>query len=335
MELYEIILKPCSGFGTLLKGDTIFGHFCWQAVHEPSLLKNDLEKQIAEYAQTPFAIFSSAYPRTRDEKAPYFFKRPDIPLNHFMEKGSMDKKQTIKKKKELKKKNWLNVDTDLFVTLNSKKLLSDDELIQKIIIEESRTDIQKPFYSLARSHNSIHRLTGTTGTGVFAPFETEVSYYHPDTLLSVFVLINPDATGVEQIVKGLSHIGKWGFGKDAATGMGRFDIQEAIPLPLPNFSKADALYTLAPCVPEKDTFRKKYFTPFVRFGKHGDILAGSKNPFKNPVIMADEGAVFIPENKTHNRPYVGRAVTHVSKAMPATVVQGYSPVLPINMGGGK
>ncbi len=335
MELYDIILKPCSGFGTPLKGDTLFGHFCWQAFHESSLLKKGLEKHIAGYAKIPFAIFSSAYPRNSDEKAPYFFKRPDISLSYFMESESMDKMRRIQEKKKLKKKNWLNVKTDLFLNLSRDKLFSDDELIQKLTIKETRTDIQKSVSSLVRSHNSINRLNGTTGTGMFTPFETDVSYYHPDSLLSVLVLLNSDATGIEQIVKGLTQIGKWGFGKDAATGMGRFDVQGAVPLPLPDYSNADALYTLAPCVPEKNTFREKYFTPFVRFGKHGDMLARGKNPFKNPVIMADEGAVLIPENKTYDRPYVGLAVSHVSKAMPETIVQGYAPVLPINLGGEK
>jgi len=324
LELYEIIIKPCSGFGTSLKGDTIFGHFCWQAAHEPALLKGGLEKQIAEYPRTPFAIFSSAYPRLTHEETPYFFKRPDIPITLFMGDEPMTKKQKIQGAKQLKKKKWLHAGTDLSLNLNRNCLFSDEELGLKTATRK-----------VTKSHNSIHRLTGTTGTGMFAPFETDIFYYHPHALLSVFVLVNPDATGIDQIIKGLTSIGKWGFGRDAATGMGRFDVQETRPLPLPDFSKEDALYTLAPCVPEKGIFRQKYFTPFVRFGKHGDMLAGSKNPFKNPVIMADEGAVLIPESKAPDKPYVGRAVTHLSKAMPETVVQGYSPVLPVNMGGKK
>jgi CRISPR-associated protein Csm4 len=95
----------------------------------------------------------------------------------------------------------------------------------------------------------------------------------------------------------------------------------------------NACYTLAPCVPEKDTFVEMFFTPFTRFGRHGDVFAKSSNPFKNPVIMADESAIFIPKSReSFNKPYIGRAVIDISKAEPRTVMQGYSLYLPVNMG---
>ena len=48
--------------------------------------------------------------------------------------------------------------------------------------------------------------------------------------------------------------------------------------------------------------------------------------------MADEGAVFIPNDKgVFDKPYIGRAVTGVSKAEPSSVVQGYAPYLPLKL----
>jgi CRISPR-associated protein Csm4 len=175
-------------------------------------------------------------------------------------------------------------------------------------------------------------VTGTTGKGRFAPFETTISWFYPGVLLSLFILADPEFLDKEGLVKGMSRIGKFGFGRDASTGMGRFTILDTCPLPLPDLSAGDALYTLAPCLPEKDRFNQTWFTPFVRFGKHGDLLAGVRQPFKNPVIMADEGAVCIPAQNIET-PYIGCAVTNVSKAMPETVVQAYAPVLPIRLGG--
>jgi CRISPR-associated protein Csm4 len=74
-----------------------------------------------------------------------------------------------------------------------------------------------------------------------------------------------------------------------------------------------------------------YFAPFTRFGRHGDVLAKSSNPFKNPVIMADEGAIFMPADldRTMNKPYIGTAVTNISKAEPNAVTQGYSLYIPV------
>jgi len=80
VKLYEIIIKPESGFGTPLKGDTIFGHICWQVSYNPELLNGGLEKWIACYGERPFAVFSSAWPKIKKNDAMHYaFKRPDFP----------------------------------------------------------------------------------------------------------------------------------------------------------------------------------------------------------------------------------------------------------------
>jgi len=132
------------------------------------------------------------------------------------------------------------------------------------------------------------------------------------------------------VMKGLKRIGEFGFGRDASTGMGRFRVNGVKELAIPELDKATAYYTLAPCVPEKGSFSKLFFNPFIRFGRHGGDLARSGNPFKNPVVMADEGAVVFPaQGAKPTMPYIGRAVEGVSKSEDATVVQGYAPILPL------
>jgi CRISPR-associated protein Csm4 len=92
---------------------------------------------------------------------------------------------------------------------------------------------------------------------------------------------------------------------------------------------ANACFTLSPSVPEANLYHQQYFVPFTRFGRHGDRLARSKNPFKVPVVMADEGAVFVPcEQKVFSRPYLGRAIHDVSLVQFNAVAQGYSIYLP-------
>jgi len=184
---------------------------------------------------------------------------------------------------------------------------------------------------LSQSHNTINRLTQTTGDDNFAPYTKENIYYYPETKLVLFVLIDENITDIDQIRKGLENIGKFGFGRDASIGLGRFAVCESNEINVAVPKDANACYLLAPCVPEKDRFERMYFTPFIRFGKHEDRLANAGNPFKNPVVMADEGAVFISKNKgVFDKPY-GRAVTGVSKAEPSSVVQGYAPYLPLKL----
>jgi CRISPR-associated protein Csm4 len=186
--------------------------------------------------------------------------------------------------------------------------------------------------SLPQPHNTINRQTLTTGEDPFAPYTQEVHFYFPGTELAVFVLLDEAATDIDRVAVGLMRMGQTGFGRDASIGLGRFQVLHHRELTLSRLPEANALYTLAPCVPARDSFAEAFFVPFVRYGKHGDRLATSRNPFKAPVVMAAPGAVFVPQDsRAASRPYFGRAVTGVSRAEPKTVVQGYAPVLPLQL----
>jgi CRISPR-associated protein Csm4 len=340
VKLYAITLRPISGFGTPLKGDTLFGHFCWQAVYDTSLIEGGFQRQITLYQEKPFAVFSSAFPKLEKDKETIFvLKRPDLPFS-FMLPEKKEKSEDVRQRNDFKKKIWMLVDENLHLNIKTAKFFSDHELLEKaqsLLPDETKRQMKKlENFELVRmfsqSHNTINRITQTTGTGMFAPYTKENFYYFPKIKLVVFILIDESATDIDHITLGLKRIGNWGFGKDASIGLGRFELGETIEMPIPIFADSDACYTLSPCVPQKDTFKDAFFSPFVRFGKHGDKLANVGNPFKNPVIMADEGAVLIPNDKSlFNKPYVGQAVTQVSKAMPGTFVQGYAPYLPLKL----
>ena len=73
-------------------------------------------------------------------------------------------------------------------------------------------------------HNSINRLTGTTGESDFAPYSQDVFFYYPETKLALFALIDETATDIGKVANALENIGKSGFGRDASIGMGRFEV---------------------------------------------------------------------------------------------------------------
>jgi len=344
LKLYEITLRPVSGFGTTLKGDTIFGHFCWQVWHKPSLVEGGLEMLLSVYDHKPFVVFSSAFPKLNSPPGSYFLKRPDLPAAFFFHAdGEKTCKERIIAEKEHRKKKWMVTEGELSIDLQKASYLTDRESLVKFaesVTDETRRQMrrlgpQELINFFPQPHNTINRLTQTTGTGPFAPFSTENTYYYPETELVVFVLIDESASSLDSVLRALENIGKWGYGRDASTGMGRFELGPSIEHPLPDTTAANAAYTLAPSVPQEDCFTASFFTAFVRFGKHGDKLAKSENPFKNPVIMADEGAVFKPEDATtfFEKPYMGRAITGVSKVRSDTVVQGYAPYLPLRLEG--
>ena len=341
MKLYEIIVKPLSSFGTPLKGDTLFGHFCWQAAYGPSLLNGGLNKWISCYEEKPFVVFSSAWPKIEDNgKFFYVFKRPDMPISILFPTSKKNKKEAIEQLKENKKKKWMKIEESLSLDFNFVEYLTNKDIVEKAYKQATddtkrmmRGKRHQDFYlEFIQQHNTINRMTMTTGEGMFAPFTETNFFYYPEMELAVFILIDEDATDIEKVCTAMENIGKFGFGRDASTGCGRFELGEHDELTLPTVDSPDGCYVLGPVVPEKGLFSNHYFTPFVRFGKHGDVLAKSGNPFKNPVLMADEGAVFIPKNRSiFDKPYIGRAVTGVSKAEPGSIVQGYAPYLPLRL----
>ncbi len=341
MKLYEILLKPTAGLGTPIKGDTLFGHFCWQAAHDPNLLEGGLERWVTLYGQRPFAVFSTAFPCfLNNGQKKYALKKPDLPPDLWVRDLPEDKIEWLKKRKEFKKKKWILIDKVSELDLSSVTVSGEEELASlafeylsdetKRLLQKTR---QKHYLSMMNQpHNTINRLTQTTGPAPFAPYVREVSWFFPGALLAVFVMIDQGATDIERIRKGLSTIGQWGYGRDASIGMGKFEIMDCTELPLPESREANAVYTMGPSAPRQGVFRRMYFTPFVRFGKHGDRLASARNPFKNPVLMADEGAVFFPENQDFfQNPYLGQAVNDVSKTMKETITQGYSIYLPLKL----
>jgi CRISPR-associated protein Csm4 len=333
LKFYEITITPTSPFGTPLKGDTLFGHFCWQAAYDPDLLEGGLESQLQRYREKPFAVFSSAFPKIEGPRLRYLMPRPEaVVLDRGMETGETRRARLLGGK-ELKTKIWMVLENIDVIDPAAVQFLTGKEAAVRIAEDRAGADNAGDVVSaVAQPHNTINRITGTTGSGMFAPHATEIRYYLPGITLAVCVLLDEACTDIQRVCKGMERIGQWGFGRDASTGLGRFAVTGHKEHLLPRLDQANACYSLAPTVPQKDAFAHTFFTPFVRFGKHGDRLATGSVPFKRPVVMADEGAVFIPTDAdSFTTPWLGTGISGVSYAEVAAVAQGYSPWLPIKM----
>lgn len=340
MKWMEIILRPDSGFGTPLKGDTLFGHICWQAANDPNLLDGGLERWLDCYDDRPFAVVSSAYPRFGAVGTiRYALKRPDLsPKRLFPAGPGDDRKGMIQNRKDNQRRKWVLVGEDMNLDVLNLDLRTDDELAD--LIRQGGNGAEPPGLQatrglhavLDRPHNTINRQTGTTGEGAFAPFTETAVFYCPGTELAIFVLFEEKATDQDRLAGAVASIGRFGFGRDASTGSGRFTVLNAALRNPPKSKDADACLALAPVIPAAGTCRDVMFTPFTRYGRHGDVLARSENPFKNPVIMADEGAVLVPDGREpFLKPYIGRAVRGVSKSLLKAVVQGFAPYIPFRL----
>ena len=329
-SLHEVIIKPDSLFGTPLVGDTLFGHLCWQFALNADLLARPFADCVAEYPQSPFLVLSSAVPRIKvQNKEGYALPCPELALFADRNRNS-PLCEKLKTRKTRKKNKWFFVGTDLCPVFAADRLLDADGVSAGIraLDSKAQTGMGNTAFTVQteRSHNSINRLTGTTGENAFAPYSTEVFSFLPGTTLAVFVLTQAELCPPESLRTAFAKVGLCGYGRDASTGLGRFRVLDVLPRTVPDPAQANAWYTLAPCVPPQTPLaRKTWAKPLVRFGKHGGIP--EERPFKAPVVMADTGAVFLLDEPPENSVF-GCGLTGLSKARPETIVQGYAPVLP-------
>jgi len=317
MQRYTLSIQPETAFATPLKGDTLFGQACWLIRHcyGEEQLSNLLEGYTA---QKPFMVVSDATPKG-------YLQRPTVPLS-LLGFDVTDSKQ----RKQLKGKKWFP-ESVLSQPLNKwhNVALTANEMLDTmgIIGELMQQDSQ--------NHNSLNRKTGTTGSSEgFAPFQRYITWYHPEVALNIQVEIDEHRFSIEQLQEVFSLMGMQGYGKEASCGLGKFTLKNVSQQERLNLPQANAFLTLAPCTPQGLPWHDEdcYYQIFTRFGRHGDLAVHSNNPFKNPILMADSDAVLTPKTMDTQQGWCGQGMSGVSKAITATVQQGYAPIHLINRG---
>ncbi len=191
-------------------------------------------------------------------------------------------------------------------------------------------------------------MTGTTGTGEFAPFvqpqiwlgfQDKQDNANPISNLAleldIYMVLDESLLSFDDLKQSLQDIGDFGFGRDASIGLGKFTItQTTADWEVPAITDpANAWLTLAPCAPQGQAWNSEqcYYKPFTRFVRHGDIAANYKNPFKKPVLLVDTAAILTPKDFKHNAFFCGQGISGISEAIKETVHQGYAPVIGIHL----
>jgi len=306
MNTYRAILTLRSPLGTPLAGDTLFGQIC-HAVRETA---GDIElrRLLAGYTQgSPWLVVSDGFPQG-------FLPRPTRPPL------TQNKPE---ERKAAKGKRWIRLAaaaSPLPVLLAAAQ--NDEDVYGKERV---------PVVSRAQ-HNTINRLTGTTGSGVFAPYTMPQTHYAAGQKIDLWCVLDETRCDAVALKERLSTIGAAGFGRDASIGLGKFDVEGLDAASFPAPARAQAHWTLAPCAPQGMGFdgTRSYWRVLTRFGRHGGALALSAHPFKNPVLLAAAGAIFAPNGGFSQRLFIGQGLTGVS-AHTETVHQGYAPVVPLQL----
>lgn len=309
MQTYCITLEPVTAFGTPLSGDTLFGQLCWTLRHRygndrlNGLLEGYLEGQ-------PYAVLSDAFPAD-------YIPLPALPAAFWERDDTTDRKA-------LKAKRWFERDKLHVLLAQWQRHAKSDNKIASLQDDNrsgsfSATDI--------RAHNTIDRTTGTTGTGMFAPYTRAQIWYVPQCQLQCYAVLDENRLTIDELEENFAAIGSTGYGRDASAGLGKFRITDMQKHHWPDQSGTVCM-TLAPCAPQGMHWKvqESYYRIHTRFGRHGDIAAWGSNPFKRPLLMAQTGAVFTLEKENGN-PWIGQGIGGVSFMDPHTVHQGYAPVI--------
>lgn len=309
MRVLCYTLRPLTAFGTPLAGDTLFGQLCWTLRHQ--LGNSRLQALLEGYtAARPFAVISDAMPSGH-------VPLPLLPSQAWGGNGNADRKA-------LKKRRWLPVG-ELFRPLPEWQSVARTDSQLAAVIER------------AQPHNTINRQTGTTGTGPFAPYSMPQRWYGSDSRLDLHVVLDDSRLTEDELSAALAYIGCTGFGRDASIGLGKFELQvTARPVQWPVPASPNRYLTLGPSAPQGLGFCpvRSSWQVLTRFGRHGDAAVQGGSPFKKPLLLAQAGAVFMPEVLDPHLTFIGQGLggeqQPISTTLPQTVHQGYAPVIPIH-----
>ena len=319
MKLYQIDIKPAGGFYTPIKGDTLFGMFCWAVVERFG--EDRLTKMLDGYTENrPYIVLSDAFPQG-------YLPKPVLPFPYFKKEGQKEDEFNVKERKKFKRREWLPADK---IFLPTNKMAEEfKEVAIEISVKGEKKEVSFMEKSL-KTQNSVNPETNHASGGKYSAYMTDIIRYQGE--LTVYAVIDESRITADEVKTLFEQIGLTGYGKKASSGGGKFSISEMKPVAFDNPSYT-ALMTLAPSVVQSGEYdtAKSFYKVFVRFGRHGNKSALSENPFKIPVLTMDCGAVLTPVNKPDTAPlFAGRGIKGVSLHDDRTVFQGYAPVVPLN-----
>lgn len=367
MQWYEIKLKVYTALGTRLSADTLFGHLCWALrYHEGEATLTEFLRAYAD-GEPPLLLsdpFPEGYwplpplPRPTPKQEEGLLKKIwNIP------KSELVKHLYVKKDREYVEKDGEYVEKDgeerqlpvpvknaypneieafdllkwmyklcflpdkglhaLCSGLNAKAVFHwflENECGSPVLPKETVV-----------AHNTINRLTGTTGQegSLFFTKEWHIAPYKPPVFRLLAASTQYDG---EQLKKLLERALEGGYGKYKSRGKGKVAVESVSPAVLPAVSKPNAVLLLAACAPADRDPADGFWKLQTKTGKlGGDWAVGSHpsgihNPFKKPLLMLSAGAVLKTDSP---RPFYGRLVDQVHSDFPEVRHYGLAPAIPV------
>jgi CRISPR-associated protein Csm4 len=348
MEWFDVTLKVQSALGTRLSADTLFGHLCWGIrYHQGQQALSDFLARY-EHDSSPPLLLSDPFPVDfwQMPALPRPFKKQEDQLLRILQSeeksrlentlpgcpavsriagskpSSVDAFDILKWLYQLR---WLPHEV-LGSTINQLAVAS----ILNWFLTKGCGQPVMPIEEVV-PHNTINRLTGTTGdVGSF--FFTRQLCIDPSRPPVFHLLAGSDCYDARQIGDLMTAGLEAGYGKYKSRGKGRVTLESIDPITLPKAQTPNAVLLLAACVPAAEDPADGFWKLTTKFGKLGGDWAvgphptGIHNPFKKPLVMLSAGAVLKTDSP---RPFYGRLVDQIHPDFPEVRHYGLAPAIPV------
>ncbi len=339
-EAYKLILNQKSGLLSDLQSDTIFGHFCWRLkdAKGEDKLKEFLE--LYSNGDPVFTISNSFFERD----GIIYLPNPIIPIKDDGEGKIKDEKiKSFLEYKDSKSKKYLPIE-QFNAMLNGdesklKTLMAEEEKQNQIYRKEGKYyKLKQPKYTEdLRTSVEISRESFSSKEDQlfsYAPqyVEEEIidskkgEFTKTNTVIFIKVLddekFGKDSFDCEIILK---EVFNTGFGKKKSSGYGEFEV-----VSLERYTgftepeDSNGFITLSNYLPSEEdgiTPENSYYDLKIKYGKFGEELALSENPFKRPIVFMTPGSCF---RSNAEEEFYGRCTNsgEISNTFPEAIQNG-------------
>ncbi|MBN2572351.1 MAG: hypothetical protein JXA68_09510 [Ignavibacteriales bacterium] len=324
MKTYILTLKQKSGLLTELQSDTIYGHFCWRLKEQFGVEK--LTEFIALYRKNqPIFILSDGLLLVGNEihfPRPFVFNKPEI------KQTKSEKILEFVKRKSSKERNFINL-SELNKFLSSGKV----DLEEKSSIDSSvKPQVKKPVKT-ETLRVSVQIDRNNFGSSEGGLFSYNPKYTREDVSYVIFIKVLDenrfDLFKCENILKELFRLG---YGKKKSSGYGQFEVGDIVEFnEFEKLSDPNAFMILGNYLPSEDDKALPIgYDINTKYGKLGEDLSQSENPFKNPIVFLTAGSCF---RTTTKKDFYGRVTEpdEISKANSFAVQFGIPFILNLNI----
>lgn len=295
MDWHKIILRPAAPTLTPWQADTIFGHLCWAMARTEG--EGFLETFLGLYGLgSPPLVLSNGCPGGLLPR-PLLGPRQRGPDTRPLKEQIKDARDS----KKARKAQWL-------IPAEFERARRGENVIPTA---------NNPYREVVTMHNTISRLTGTTGDeGSLFPLEgtTLAAEDEADRVITVYARVDPGF--VACLRRCLDYLRATGYGKRKSVGYGALE-EARLDDDFAGFTAVggeNGFVSLSNFVPAASDPTDGAWNTIVKRGRLGEEYAtkaagdGNPRPFKRPLVMLAAGSCFYDPTP---RPFYGRLVEKV------------------------